>query len=39
VTTDFRDLFAEVLTSHLGPVDLAAVFPGHRVERMPGVMA
>jgi uncharacterized protein (DUF1501 family) len=41
VTTDFRDLFAEVLTGHLGPVDLAAVFPGHTVEgkNMPGVMA
>ena len=39
VTTDFRDLFAEVLTGHLGPVDLDAVFPGHLVERMPGVMA
>jgi len=28
VTTDFRDLFAEVITGHLGPGDLSAVFPG-----------
>lgn len=40
VTTDFRDLFAEILTSHLGARDLAAVFPGHQVspDRFPGVM-
>lgn len=29
VTTDFRDLFGEVLTGHLGARDLSAVFPGH----------
>src|SRR5207249_7735616 len=28
VTTDFRDLFAEVLARHLGAKDLAAIFPG-----------
>jgi len=28
VTTDFRDLFAEVLARHLGAPDLAAIFPG-----------
>jgi len=28
VTTDFRDLFAEVLARHLGAQDLAAIFPG-----------
>jgi uncharacterized protein (DUF1501 family) len=41
VTTDFRDLFGEVLTRHLGTSDLAAVFPGHRTDpaRFPGVMA
>jgi uncharacterized protein (DUF1501 family) len=41
VTTDFRDLFAEVLTKHLGPVDLSAVFPGHSSDpaTFPGVMA
>lgn len=30
VTTDFRDLFSEVLVRHLGATDLAAVFPGYR---------
>ncbi|HUG52290.1 MAG TPA: DUF1501 domain-containing protein [Vicinamibacteria bacterium] len=40
VTTDFRDLLAEVLARHLGDRDLAAVFPGHAVTpaRFPGAM-
>ncbi|MGH7560746.1 MAG: DUF1501 domain-containing protein [Gemmatimonadales bacterium] len=40
VTTDFRDLFGEVLTRHLGARDLAAVFPGSQPDpaRFPGVM-
>ncbi len=40
VTTDFRDLFAEVLTRHLGLVDPGAVFPGYATAeaRFPGVM-
>ena len=29
VTTDFRDLFAEVLARHLGATRLDAVFPGY----------
>lgn len=29
ITTDFRDVFSEVLTSHLGVDDLRPVFPGH----------
>lgn len=29
VTTDFRALFGEVLTKHLGIADLSAVFPGY----------
>ena len=33
VTTDFRDLFGEVLTSHLGSADLSTVFPGYRIDR------
>jgi len=32
VTTDFRDLFAEVLSRHLGSVSLDAVFPGHAIQ-------
>jgi uncharacterized protein (DUF1501 family) len=41
VTTDFRDLFAEVATTQLGIRDLAAVFPGYPVDpaKFPGVMA
>ena len=32
VTTDFRDLFAELLGRHLGAGSLEAVFPGHPIE-------
>jgi uncharacterized protein (DUF1501 family) len=39
VTTDFRDLFGEILIRHLGARDLSAVFPGHPPGRMPGVIA
>jgi len=41
VTTDFRDLFGEVLARHLGAPDLAAVFPGFTPDpaRFPGVIA
>lgn len=40
VTTDFRDLFGEVLVRHLGDTDLTRVFPGHPVDptRWLGVM-
>lgn len=40
VTTDFRDLFGEVLTRHLGARDLGAVFPGYQPDpsRFPGIM-
>ena len=41
VTTDFRDLFGEILARHLGQTEPAAVFPGHPIieQRFPGVMA
>ncbi len=32
VTTDFRDVFAEVLTRRLGVADLKPVFPGYAIE-------
>src|SRR5438128_10095267 len=32
VTTDFRDLFGEILARHLGAADLAPVFPGYAVD-------
>ena len=40
VTTDFRDLFGELLVRHLGARDLSAVFPGYAVDkgRFPGVI-
>jgi uncharacterized protein (DUF1501 family) len=40
VTTDFRDLFGEILTRHLGARDLRAVFPGYAAaeSRFPGVI-
>lgn len=40
VTTDFRDLFAEVADRHLGVADLDRVFPGYRADRgrYPGIL-
>jgi uncharacterized protein (DUF1501 family) len=40
ITTDFRDLLAELLAGHLGARDLAPVFPGRRadVSLFPGVL-
>src|SRR5437763_1591734 len=40
VTTDFRDLFAEVLARHLGARDLSAIFPGFSPDpaRFPGAI-
>ena len=38
VTTDFRDLFGEILTRHLSARDLSAVFPGYTVGKAPGVI-
>jgi uncharacterized protein (DUF1501 family) len=32
VTTDFRDLFGEILVRHVGAVNLASVFPRHELE-------
>ncbi len=41
VTTDFRDLFAEILARHLGATELSAVFPGFVAdpERFPGAIS
>ena len=30
ITTDFRDVFAECVTSHLGARDISQIFPGHK---------
>jgi uncharacterized protein (DUF1501 family) len=32
ITTDFRDVFAEVVSGHLGAEKLERVFPGYRVD-------
>jgi uncharacterized protein (DUF1501 family) len=32
ITTDFRDVFAEVVSGHLGAEELERVFPGYRVD-------
>lgn len=39
VTTDFRDVFAEVISRHLGVDNAAKVFPGHTInpKAFPGV--
>jgi uncharacterized protein (DUF1501 family) len=34
VTTDFRDVFAEVLSGHLGVASMESVFPGYGVKRV-----
>jgi uncharacterized protein (DUF1501 family) len=41
VTTDFRDVFAEIVTTHLGVTDPSGIFPGYTIEpaRQPGFMA
>jgi uncharacterized protein (DUF1501 family) len=41
VTTDFRDVFAEVIVRHLGIADARPVFPGYNVSaaRFPGLFA
>ena len=33
VTTDFRDVFAEIVTRHLGVVDAEPIFPGYALDR------
>jgi uncharacterized protein (DUF1501 family) len=40
VTTDFRDLFGEIVKKHLGAADLGAVFPGYTLDsaRFRGVL-
>jgi uncharacterized protein (DUF1501 family) len=40
VTTDFRDVFAEIAVRHLGVKDAAAVFPGFALSaaRFPGLL-
>jgi uncharacterized protein (DUF1501 family) len=41
VTTDFRDVFAEIVVRHLGVADARPIFPGHEVQaaKFPGLFA
>jgi uncharacterized protein (DUF1501 family) len=41
VTTDFRDVFGEIVVRHLGITDTKPIFPGFdvRTSRFPGVIA
>jgi uncharacterized protein (DUF1501 family) len=41
VTTDFRDVFGEIVTRHLGVTDTRQVFPGYEMTaaRFPGLFA
>jgi uncharacterized protein (DUF1501 family) len=41
VTTDFRDVFGEIITNHLGLRDARQVFPGYLISeaRFPGLFA
>jgi uncharacterized protein (DUF1501 family) len=38
ITTDFRDVFAECVTSHLGATDTSRIFPGHTYAKALGVI-
>ena len=41
VTTDFRDVFGEIVTRHLGVTDPRPIFPGYAIDpaRFPGLFA
>lgn len=38
VTTDFRDVFTELVTDHLGAKDVSRIFPGHRASGRLGLL-
>jgi len=39
ITTDFRDVFAEIVTKHLGAKDLSKIFPGYTYKQPVGFLA
>src|SRR6185295_3756112 len=41
VTTDFRDVFGEIVVRHLGVADARPIFPGYQIQpsRFPGLFA
>jgi uncharacterized protein (DUF1501 family) len=38
ITTDFRDVFAEVVTGHLGAKDISKIFPGYGYKKPVGFL-
>jgi uncharacterized protein (DUF1501 family) len=38
ITTDFRDVFSELVTAHLGARDTSRIFPGHRATERLGLI-
>ncbi len=38
ITTDFRDVFAEIVTKHLGATDLSKIFPGYAYKAPVGLI-
>ena len=38
ITTDFRDVFAEVVTGHLGAKDISTIFPGYNYQGQLGFL-
>ncbi len=38
ITTDFRDVFAECVTSHLGATDISRIFPGYSYQQKLGLI-
>jgi len=38
ITTDFRDVFSEVLRSHMGATDISTVFPGYKATKTLGLI-
>jgi uncharacterized protein (DUF1501 family) len=38
ITTDFRDVFTELVTGHLGAADVSRIFPGHKVGGRLGLL-
>ena len=38
ITTDFRDVFAEVVTKHLGAKDISNIFPGYQFKQPVGFL-
>jgi uncharacterized protein (DUF1501 family) len=41
VTTDFRDVFGEIVVKHMGVADPKPIFPGYAVQpsKFPGLFA